>query len=106
MILPATLKMRDCLMVTITPEAKDHAMKNGGELYLEYIVLQSGCCIPYQPGPAVRFGRPRNPARFHKATMEGITVLVPHELPNVPLQITVNSFMGFKRLIVDGWRHA
>jgi len=93
-------------MVTISPEAQDHAIKNGGELYLEYIVLRSGCCIPYQPGPAVRFGRPHDPARFRAATMAGITVFVPLELPDVPLQINVNSFMGFKRLIVEGWRHA
>jgi hypothetical protein len=93
-------------MVTISPEARDHARKNGGDLYLEYIVIQGGCCIPYQPGPAVRHGRPHDPARFHTATVEGITIFVPHELPDVPLKITVNSFMGFKWLIVEGWRHA
>lgn len=93
-------------MVTISPEARDHAMKNGGEIYLEYIVIQGGCCIPYQPGPAVRFGRPHDPVRFHSTAMEGITVFVPHELPDVPLQITVNSFMGFQWLTVEGWRHA
>lgn len=92
-------------MVTISPEAQEHAMKNGGELYLEYIVLH-GCCIPYQPGPAVRFGRPHNPACFCATAIEEITVFVPYELPDVPLQITVNSFMGFKWLVVEGWRHA
>lgn len=106
MILPATFKNESSSqMITISLEARDHAMKKGGELYLEYIVLQ-GCCIPYQPGPVVRFGRPNDPARFHAATMEGITVLIPHELPDVPLRINVNSFMGFQWLIVEGWRHA
>lgn len=106
MVLPALLKMGVCQMVTISQEAVEHAREKGRDLYLEYIVLQGGCCVPYQPGPVVRFGRPHEPERFHAASMEGLTVFIPHELPDVPLQITVNSFMGFKRLVVAGWCHA
>jgi hypothetical protein len=35
-----------------------------------------------------------------------MTVFVPLELPEVPLRINLNAFMGFKRLVVEGWRHA
>jgi hypothetical protein len=93
-------------MLTISPEAQERAMKKGRKLYLEYIVLREGCCIPYQPRPVVRFGKPHNPAFFWTVTIEDITVFVPHELPNVPLHITVNSFIGFKWLSIEGWCHA
>jgi len=35
-----------------------------------------------------------------------MTIYVPYELPNIPLAINLDIFMGFKRLIVEGWRHA
>jgi hypothetical protein len=92
-------------MLTITPEAGQYLRDQGGIIYLEYHKLK-GCCIPYQPGPAVRFGQPRHPEQCRLETIDGMTVFVPFELPNVSLQIILNTFMGFKRLVVDGWHHA
>ena len=43
---------------------------------------------------------------YGQETIEGMTVFVPLELPEVPLRINLNAFMGFKRLVVEGWRHA
>ncbi len=93
-------------MLTMTPEAREYALNQGGSLYLEYIVLQGGCCIPYQPGPAARIGKPRNPDRYIEKTIEDVTVFVPGDLPDVPLVITLAVFMGIRKLIVAGWRHA
>jgi hypothetical protein len=92
-------------MLTVTPEARQYIHDKGGMLYLEYIPVQ-GCCIPYQPGPAVQFGRPHNPDKYRLETIDGMTLFVPLELPDVPLQINLNVFVGFKRLVVEGWRHA
>jgi hypothetical protein len=92
-------------MLTFTPEACQYALHSGGVLYLEYLTVQ-GCCIPYQPGPSVRFGNPHDPQNYRQETIEGMTVFVPLELPEVPLRINLNAFMGFKRLVVEGWRHA
>jgi len=30
---------------------------------------------------------------------------VPYTLPVVPLVVQLSTFMGFKRLVVNGWRH-
>lgn len=93
-------------MLTITPEAREYALNNGGSLYLEYIVLKSGCCIPYQPEPSVKIGKPVKPDRYREKNTDGVTVFVPHELPDIPLVITLTSFVGFRKLAVEGWRHA
>jgi hypothetical protein len=92
-------------MLTITEEARDHAREKGGVLYLEYIVVQ-GCCIPCQPEPTVRFGEPHEPRNYRREKLEGISVFVPHDLPDVSLVIKASAFMGFRRLVVEGWRHA
>jgi hypothetical protein len=93
-------------MLTITPEARTHALNNGGTLFLEYFALWTGgCCVPYQPEPSVKLGKPRNQAQYRQETIDGLTVFIPHELPEEPLLITMSSFMGIKRLVIEGWRH-
>jgi hypothetical protein len=92
-------------MLTITEEARTYAFERGGIIFLEYIVVQ-GCCIPYQPEPSVRIGKPHNPEKFCQAVLQGITVFIPRDLPEVPLVINVSTFLGFKKLVVEGWRHA
>jgi hypothetical protein len=92
-------------MLTLTPEALKHAHEKGGSLYLEYIVVQ-GCCIHYQPGPTIRFGTPHAPEKYWKEIIEGVTIYIPYDLPDVPLAINLDTFIGFKRLIIEGWRHA
>jgi hypothetical protein len=93
-------------MLSITPEAKTYSLNNGGVLYLEYIKLSQGaCCIPYQPEPSVKLGKPRNQDKYRQETIDRLTVFIPHELPEEPLLITMNSFVGFKKLVIEGWRY-
>jgi len=93
-------------MLTITPEAKTHVLNNGGLLFLEYMKLSMGaCCIPFQPEPSVRLGKPPNQDKYRQEIIDGLTIFIPHDLPEVPLVITMSFFMGFKKLVVDGWRY-
>jgi hypothetical protein len=91
-------------MLTLSPKARSFALENGGTIFLEYIVV-GDCCIPYQPEPSVRMGKPHNPDRYRQEHIDGVTVFVPRALPEVPLVVHLSTFMGFKRLVVDGWRH-
>ncbi len=91
-------------MLTITPEARSYALDNGGELFLEYITLTGGC-VPFQPEPIVMFGKPKNQNQYRQETIEDLTVFVPRALPDAPLVIAVASVLGFKRLVIEGWRH-
>jgi hypothetical protein len=50
-------------------------------------------------------GKPHNPDQYRQEKIDGVTVFVPYALPRVPLVVHLSTFMGFKRLVVDGWRH-
>jgi hypothetical protein len=91
-------------MLTITPEAKAYALDKGGSLFLELVTVTGGCCIPYQPEPAVRLGKPRKQDQYRQETIDGLTVFIPHRLPEEELVIAMASFLGFKKLVIDGWR--
>lgn len=91
-------------MLTLSPEARDYAIDNGGTLFLEYIVV-GDCCIPYQPEPSVRMGTPHKPEQYVQENIDGVIIFVPRTLPRVPLVVQLNVFMGFKRLVVNGWKH-
>jgi hypothetical protein len=34
-----------------------------------------------------------------------LTIFIPHELPEEELVITIASVLGFKRLVIEGWRY-
>ena len=91
-------------MLTLTHEARAYALDNGGTLFLEYILV-GDCCIPYQPEPSVRMGAPHNPEHYLLQKIDGVTVFIPKTLPRVPLVLQLSSFMGFKRLVVQRWKH-
>jgi hypothetical protein len=92
-------------MLTFTKEARDFALQKGKILHLQYFSLNA-CCIPYQPGPSICFGLPHNPQHYQQKTIEDLQVLIPNEMPDVPLEIHLSTFLGIKRLVVEGWRHA
>ena len=92
-------------MFTITPEAKAYTLDNGGSLFLEYFTVTGGCEIPYHPGPTVRIGKPRKQDQYRQETIDGLTVFIPRRLPEEELVIGMVSFLWFKKLVIEGWRH-
>jgi hypothetical protein len=92
-------------MLTITPEAKAYALDKGGSLFLEYLTVTGGCEIPYQPEPTVRLGKPRKQDQYRQESIDGLTVFIPRRLPEEELVIGMASFLGFKKLVIEGWRH-
>ena len=92
-------------MINLTPEAKAYILNKGGEMYLEYMPIVGGD-IPFREAPTARVGRPYNPDCYQRASIDDVTVLVPRDLPDIPLQIKLRSFLWFPRLILEGWRHA
>jgi hypothetical protein len=74
-------------------------------LYLEYLPIISGDS-PFREAPTARVGRPHNRAHYQRAFIDGVTVLVLRDLPDIPLQIKLRSFLWFSRLVLEGWRHA
>jgi len=91
-------------MLTITPEALAIIHKHKKSIYLNMPKLITSCCFDLQECPTVHFGTPHDMSKYNERTIQEITVLVPHRLPNtIPLTITVSRFLGFKRLVLEGW---
>lgn len=92
-------------MLNFSSEAVSYIRDKKQPVYLE-IPPVIGCCITIREKPEVRFGVPYNPEHYEKREMQGITVFIPHDLPDIPLTITLNTFLGIKHLGIEGWRLA
>lgn len=92
-------------MLKIAPEAAAYILEQKKSIFLD-IPPEIGCCFHIKESPAVRFGEPHNPEKYDRRCIDGVTVFVPHELPDQPLTVVLNSFLGLKNLTVEGWHLA
>jgi hypothetical protein len=91
-------------MLTISAEALEIIHRHKKPIYLNMPKLITSCCFDLQECPTVHFGKPHDPSQFQERIIQDVMVLVPHRLPHtIPLTITVSSFLGFKRLVLEGW---
>ena len=93
-------------MLTIDPKAVAFIENKKQPIYLDIPPIISNCCMTIRESPAIRFGQPHNPEAYTERNIQGVTVLVPGDLPEIPLTITTSSFFGYIRLAVEGWRLA
>ncbi len=92
-------------MLSLTPEAVAYIQAQGKPVFLDIPPLISGD-FNIQESPAVRFGQPRDPENYALQVIQGVSVYVPYGLPEQPLTITLSSFLGWRRLVVQGWHLA
>ena len=88
--------------LTITNKALEYIKSHGKPVYLELFQVIN-CCIDIRESPSVRLGQPHDPHNYSFEEIEGIMVYIPHELPAIPLTITLSNFFGFKKLVIEGW---
>lgn len=91
-------------MLSITPEAAQYIKSREQTIYLEQTRAIDACCFQLQEAPSVKLGAPANPETFAIHTIEGITAYVPRTINQMPLSVTLSSFLGFKKLVVEGWQ--
>jgi hypothetical protein len=93
--------------LNITPEALDIIRQKGKPIYLDLPKVIKNCCFDFQERPSVRFGEPplRVRNQYNERSLDGIKVFIPVKLPDIPLTITISSFLSFKRLVVEGWSY-
>jgi hypothetical protein len=92
-------------MLSIAPEALGYIQTKDKPIFLDMPPI-IGCCIHLRECPSVRFGEPFDAENYDKQVIQGTVVFVPHELPKIDLTITLTSFLGFKKLAVEGWHLA
>ena len=90
-------------MLTIEPEALVFIGEKQQSIYLDMPPIISNCCMTLRECPSVRFGQPHNIEDYIEKTVQGITIYLPHDLPEIPLTITVSRFLWRTRLAVEGW---
>jgi hypothetical protein len=90
-------------VLTLTPDAVALIRNKDKPIFLELPKPITNCCFHLQECPVVRFGEPRIARDYEKKIIRDVTVFIPNRLPEIPLTIAVNSFLGIKRLVVDGW---
>jgi hypothetical protein len=98
-----------CVPLSISPDAVDFIRSRGASVHLEpTAIITTACCAQsFQDRPAVRFGPPP-PGKlgtFVVHSLDDLTVFVPTEVGGQrrPLRIVVTSFLGMKRLFLEGW---
>jgi hypothetical protein len=97
------------VVLSISPDAVRLIRSRCTSVHLEpTAIITTACCAQsFQDRPSVRFGPP--PARavgmFAVQSVDDVTVFVPTEIGTQrrPLKIIVSSFLGRKRLFLDGW---
>ena len=95
-------------MLSISPEARALILARRAPIRLELArAVHGGCGVPpLQERPAVRFGAPPAAAAgaFELRELDGIAIHVPRALrDDRSLTIAVASFLGVRRLVVEGW---
>jgi hypothetical protein len=96
---------RRIIMLTFTAEAAAFIRARNQSVFLDIPPLID-CCVHLKESPAVRFGEPHDPQNYRRETIAGVVVFVPRDLPDIPLTVTLTSFLGYKRLVVEGWHLA
>lgn len=91
-------------MLSVTAEAAQYVKDRNQPVHLERSPCIDACCFQLQEAPSVKFGPPPKPDTYVEHTIQGITVFVPRDLDTLPLTLTLNSFLGFKRLNIEGWQ--
>ncbi len=90
-------------MLTITSDALAIIQEQNRPIFLDMPKLIRNCCFELQECPSIRFGEPRDIENYERRVIGDTTVFVPNRMPQISLTIAVSSFLGFKRLVVEGW---
>jgi hypothetical protein len=90
-------------------EFSEDALAYVGEMkspvFIDVPYKVSGCCFDVAACPAVRLGEPRNIADYTRQDVQGVTLYVPHCLSGAEaLTIRMRRFLGFRGLVIDGWK--
>jgi hypothetical protein len=97
------------MSLSISPEAVDLIRERKQPVYLDMPrFIRGGCCAPnLQECPTVRFGAPpeRERESYVEQSLGGVTVFVPRRMEQKrgDFTITVSSFLGMRRVVLEGW---
>lgn len=89
-------------VVTVSPEAKDYILKNGGAVTIRLVKGQGGCCSMLSP--VVETRKPTDISQFRQVDGDQISLYLQEGLEVLPggVKIGLNKLLWIKRLDIHG----
>ena len=92
-------------MIQISEQAREYIQRKGGAVHLLQNPYMSMCCGRMNLGPSVRVGKPKDTEAYTLLAVDGSSVYLPPDFYSpYELTISLNSILGFKSLVVEGWK--
>ncbi|MDR0440804.1 MAG: hypothetical protein LBI59_07455 [Candidatus Accumulibacter sp.] len=93
-------------MIEFSEEALAYIGERKSPVVIDIPYKVSGCCFDVAARPSVRLGEPKERAEdYVRQDSQGVTLYVPRCFADArALTIRLHSFLGFRGLIVDGWK--
>ena len=92
-------------MLNITPEAVEFMLNRNCPFHID-VPPVINCCIHLVDTPSIKPGKPREADNFDILSVNGTSIYVPKDFPTHPMRIGVTSFLGRKKLVLEGWHLA
>ena len=92
-------------LITFSEDALALVGEKQSPVFIDVPYTLRGCCFDMTECPAVRFGEPTNSSGYVRQDAQGVTLYVPSCLSgNDSLTIRMRSLLGFRSLVIDGWK--
>jgi hypothetical protein len=92
-------------LITFSEDALALVGEKQSPVFIDVPYTLRGCCFDMTECPAVRFGEPANSSGYVRQDAQGVTLYVPSCLSgNDSLTIRMRSLLGFRSLVIDGWK--
>lgn len=92
-------------MITFSEDALILVDEKRSPVFIDLPYRVRGCCFKLTECPAVRFGTPENSEGYTRQEIQGVELYVPASLPDhLPLTIRARNLLGFRSLVIDGWK--
>ncbi len=92
-------------MLALSDDAAAFAAEKRSPIRIDAPYLISNCCFEVTDCPPVALGAPRKPEDYERLTISGITVYIPKNFPEEhALTIRLRNLLGFRQLVLDGWK--
>lgn len=92
-------------MITISPTAITYIQERNNIIFLQ-LPPKIDCCLHLQEAPMISIGLPPKAIPCSTQEIDGITVYLPNDFPEVDFTIDLSSFLGFKKLVIENWHLA
>jgi len=91
-------------LIKFSEDALDYIRGKNSPVFID-LSYKVGCCVAVDEAPVVRFGVPADLSGYTRQDAQDVTLYIPSGLPDPDsLTIDTQNFLGFRSLVIDGWK--